>query len=48
MDTNAEQRQIHEKLNGLEKAIKDNKNSLDSPITDQELYKKLNYYWPAL
>jgi hypothetical protein len=41
IDTNAEQRQIHEKLNGLEKAIKDNQNPLDSPITDQELYKKL-------
>ena len=33
----AEQCQIHEKLNGLEKAIKDNQNPLDSPITDQEL-----------
>ena len=40
-NTNAEQRQIHEKLNGLEKAIKDNSNPLDSPITDQELYKTL-------
>jgi hypothetical protein len=25
------------KLNGLEKAIKDNQNPFDSPITDQEL-----------
>jgi hypothetical protein len=29
-------------LKGLEKAIKDNQNPLDSPITDQELYKKLH------
>ena len=28
------------KLNGLEQAMKDNQNPLDSPITDQELYKK--------
>ena len=41
IDTNAEQRPIHEELNGLEKAIKDNQNQLDSPITDQELYKKI-------
>jgi hypothetical protein len=42
-DRNAEQLQIHEKLNGLEKAIKDNQNPLDSPITDQELYKTLKF-----
>ena len=41
IDANAEQRQVHEKLNGLEKTIKDNQHPLDSPITDQELYKKI-------
>ena len=41
IDTNAEQHQIHEKLNGLEKAMKDHQNPFYSPITDQELYKKL-------
>ena len=40
IDTNAEQREIHEKLNWFEKAIKHNQNPLDR-ITDQELNKKL-------
>ena len=41
MDTNTEQCQINRKLNGLEKATKDHQNPLDSSITDQEIYKKL-------
>ena len=32
---------MNDELNGLEKVIKDNHNPLDSLITDQELYKKL-------
>ena len=41
INANTEQSQICEKLNKLELAIKNHQNPLDSPITEQELHKKL-------
>lgn len=41
MNANTEQSQIQERLTKLELAIKNNQNPLDSPITEQELLKKL-------